>query len=82
MHGYIYRLSEVIEEDPDNGNATFCRGLVHYDLKDYPTTIELFQLTLNITANHSGALYNLGVLYTGKILIAIILALCWRYTLK
>ena len=62
----VPRLSEVLESDPENGNATFCRGLVQYDLHNYTMTEQLFLLTLNITANHSGALYNLGVLYTGE----------------
>ena len=62
---HIPRLSEVLETDPENGNATFCRGLVQYDLHNYTMTEELFLLTLNFTTNHSGALYNLGVLYTG-----------------
>ena len=55
----------MIEEDPNNGNATFCRGLVHYELKNHSLTEELFQQALNITPRHSGALYNLGVLYSG-----------------
>ena len=63
---HVSRLSDVLESDPGNGNATFCRGLVQYDLQNYATTEELFLVTLNITANHSGALYNLGILYTGN----------------
>lgn len=60
------RLIDVLEEDPENGNATFCRGLVQYDLNNYTMTVELFLQTLNITPNHSGALYNLGVLHSRK----------------
>ena len=67
----VPRLSEVLQSDPENGNATFCRGLVQYDLHNYTMTEQLFLLTLNITANHSGALYNLGVLYTGEASIII-----------
>ena len=63
---HVSRLSDVLESDPENGNATFCRGLVQYDLQNYATTEQLFLMTLNITANHSGALYNLGILYTGN----------------
>ena len=55
----------MIEEDPENGNATFCRGLIHYDLKNYTMTEDLFLQTLEIAPDDPGALYNLGVLYSG-----------------
>lgn len=61
----INRLEEVIEEDPGNGNATFSRGLIHYDLKNYTMTEDFFLQTLEITPDDPKTLYNLGVLYSG-----------------
>ncbi len=54
-------LLEVLEVEPDNGNATFSLGIVYTDLGRKEEGEVWYKKALAITPNHGGSLYNLGV---------------------
>ena len=55
------RLLRVLELEPTNGNATFCLGLVYFDLNDLSQAEDRFLQALDMSPGHPGTLYNLGV---------------------
>lgn len=60
------RLNDVLEFEPDNGNATSNLGIVYFDLGRISEAEEFFRRTLTLTPGDKGTLYNMGVLLAGE----------------
>lgn len=62
----VSRLKDVLELEPENGNATSNMGIVYFELGMIAKAEEFFQRTLTLTPDDKGTLYNLGVLLAGE----------------
>ena len=58
------RLLDVMEKEPDNGNATFSLGIVYADLGRRGDAEDYYMKTLAISGYDRGTLYNLATLLT------------------
>ena len=57
-------LEEAVRLDPlNNANARFSLGLVHVNVGEYVAALKHFQQALEVDANHSLALLNIGNFY-------------------
>ena len=54
----------MLEEDPDNGNATFSLGLVYAEQGKDDDAEDYYNRTLSISPHDRGTLFNLGMLLT------------------
>lgn len=57
------RLKDVLEAEPQNGNALFALGVVQHNLGDIAGARTHFEETVELNSSHTNALYNLGFVH-------------------
>ena len=74
-------MKDVLELEPDNGNATSNMGIVYFELGVITKAEEFFQRTLTLTPGDKGTLYNLGVLLAGegRQVVCVCVCVCGHY---
>jgi len=59
----LAKLSETIEQSPDNENLYYNRGLLYDNKKDFEKAAEDYKKAIELKSDYFEANYNLGVLY-------------------
>ncbi len=62
----LCRLLDVLDVEPDNGNATFNLAIVYFDLGRHGDAETYYRKVLSTSPNDKGTLYNLGIILTER----------------